>query len=412
MKKIHNEQGYTLLLTMVLITVVVLLFATFTMKALSQQKQVEQTDDNYEVTAIAEMGVEYYQAKILNVITKYAEETKDYILKNNLNLPEKSSEKTSYKQEQLRSMNDDIIAFLESSKVEKNFTNNSNFINYKISNIIEPVDSIQGLLEIDVTGRNKTKSKIITAKFEIPSDLEDYQNSNDPNNDSSNIGHLIIPPPLPEKQCSHITDISQCYFTSLNDFKKDSIQNKTLYFKLNKNETFPNSNNFNDFHSTLYIYGNSELNFDHISGNDIKLYTESNLTINKHFEMTNSLIETNKTITFDFNTGSDKKMLTNSTVLANYLEITQKKNEKYDLELIDTTFCLKKEPSDLTLSQIKLLGSSNVYVLKENISSSTQSGIVEYLPVKDFNSFCNLGSGSYNSISPSIDGLTAEIIYK
>ena len=37
---------------------------------MNQQKQVEKTDETYEVTAIAEMGVEYYQAKILNELKK------------------------------------------------------------------------------------------------------------------------------------------------------------------------------------------------------------------------------------------------------------------------------------------------------------------------------------------------------
>ena len=32
---------------------------------MNQQKQVEKTDETYEVLAIAEMGVEYYQARIL-----------------------------------------------------------------------------------------------------------------------------------------------------------------------------------------------------------------------------------------------------------------------------------------------------------------------------------------------------------
>ena len=68
MKKLQNEKGYTLILTLVIITIIVIFFSSFTLSAMNQQKQVEKTDENYEVTAIAEMGVEYYQAKVLNAI--------------------------------------------------------------------------------------------------------------------------------------------------------------------------------------------------------------------------------------------------------------------------------------------------------------------------------------------------------
>ena len=34
---------------------------------MNQQKQVEKTDETYEVTAIAEMGVEYYRAQIIHL---------------------------------------------------------------------------------------------------------------------------------------------------------------------------------------------------------------------------------------------------------------------------------------------------------------------------------------------------------
>ena len=65
MKTVQNEKGYTLLLTLVIIFIIIIFFSSFSLSAMNQQKQVEKTDENYEVTAIAEMGVEYYQAKYI-----------------------------------------------------------------------------------------------------------------------------------------------------------------------------------------------------------------------------------------------------------------------------------------------------------------------------------------------------------
>ena len=51
MKTVQNEKGYTLLLTLVIIFIIIIFFSSFSLSAMNQQKQVEKTDENYEVTS-------------------------------------------------------------------------------------------------------------------------------------------------------------------------------------------------------------------------------------------------------------------------------------------------------------------------------------------------------------------------
>lgn len=58
---VFRQDGYTLLLTLVLVVLLFLLTASFSIASMNQTKQIERTDDSFLATSIAEMGVEFYK---------------------------------------------------------------------------------------------------------------------------------------------------------------------------------------------------------------------------------------------------------------------------------------------------------------------------------------------------------------
>ncbi|QFF99577.1 hypothetical protein PB01_12455 [Psychrobacillus glaciei] len=168
MKKIRNEQGYTLLLTLVLVTLVVILFSTFTVKALSQQKQVEKTDDNYEATAIAEMGVEYYRVGILNLIAFYADDTKKK-LSNEEKLDDQKINEIKNKQMELLKV--DINSFLNSSVNNQIEVSNFPYLTTFRKSLLK-YNNVTSSWDLNVTGDIGKKSKIISTTFQLPDNLD------------------------------------------------------------------------------------------------------------------------------------------------------------------------------------------------------------------------------------------------
>lgn len=71
MKKLHNEQGYTLLITLGVLILITLFLTSFQVIAINNAKQIQSSDETYEVTSIAEMGVEYYAGGATYIIEQY-----------------------------------------------------------------------------------------------------------------------------------------------------------------------------------------------------------------------------------------------------------------------------------------------------------------------------------------------------
>lgn len=68
MERVKSENGYTLLITLGLIMMMMLFMFAFTRIAVSQKAQVEKTDTSIVTTALAEMGAEYYKEQIVSDI--------------------------------------------------------------------------------------------------------------------------------------------------------------------------------------------------------------------------------------------------------------------------------------------------------------------------------------------------------
>lgn len=70
MKMLRRQEGYTLLLVLVLVVLLLMVTASFTVASMNQKKQIDKTDEAIVATSLAEMGAEYYQLHITDLVKK------------------------------------------------------------------------------------------------------------------------------------------------------------------------------------------------------------------------------------------------------------------------------------------------------------------------------------------------------
>jgi hypothetical protein len=68
MKRINNERGATLIISLLLILLIVILTSSLGALAVTSLKQAQMTEDNLEMTNLAEMGVVYYNKEISDFV--------------------------------------------------------------------------------------------------------------------------------------------------------------------------------------------------------------------------------------------------------------------------------------------------------------------------------------------------------
>jgi len=274
MKTTQNEKGYILIFTLITIFIILMFLSTLTLKALNQNKQVEQTDTTYEVTAIAEMGVEYYHTKVLDAIKDASEEVNVIISNNTLTEDGKSS--------QINDVYKDLRTTVTSSSlynpIELEYNTKSFYLN-SIS-LTDP-ESGNPTLEITVIGKINEKTKSITAKFDFPSNLATKVIAGGGNslvtggnslfkvpNFSENVTDPFPPPGVakcPADQQEWMK--STCYTNYIQTLNK--FQDTTVYFTgTNIDDTVDNENFHNSF---LYVKGDFNIrNFN--NSKDVNFY--------------------------------------------------------------------------------------------------------------------------------------------
>ncbi|PZX07071.1 hypothetical protein C7437_101178 [Psychrobacillus insolitus] len=304
MKSVQNEKGYTLLLTLVIIFIIIIFFSSFSLSAMNQQKQVEKTDENYEATAIAEMGVEYYQTMTLNLIAKHSKIAKDNILglpADELN----NSSISNIKVTQMGLLKDEIRNIMSNSNSPNIEVSDSN--TFKITDYINETDSsipngeswtiyVTG----SVDGENKLKTKIISATFALPAGLNlvattltsgsgNEPGTGTPTEDSITFSPLVTIPTFPEVNSANIVDennmpIPPCNGNIQNNTCRDNSFNN-LGNLLNSNIYTDGSKNFEgngpsySLNSKVYINGN--LNFNNLNNQfkRLSLYASGTITM-------------------------------------------------------------------------------------------------------------------------------------
>ncbi|MBM7665432.1 hypothetical protein JOC25_001907 [Solibacillus kalamii] len=175
MKIIQNEKGYALLLTFITIILIVILTMSFSLRALNHNRLVEKTDMSYEATAVAEMGVEYYQARVLNLIKEYqtpgtlewTKVEKELNLLNNYikSTPTKDKGTEMYKRT-IESYINKALGYLEAD-IGNLLSSNINYMipgtQYKITRVL----SSNAPWKIEITGLSKEDNQVIDVEFQL-----------------------------------------------------------------------------------------------------------------------------------------------------------------------------------------------------------------------------------------------------
>jgi len=406
-KSVQNEKGYVLLLTLVIIFIIIIFFSSFAFSAMNQQKQVEKTDDNYEVTAIAEMGVEYYRAEILNLIKKYADLTLKALELNDTLPKEKRESIDTIKNRYMTKFYDEINTL--PLRKEVNPAPQKYFM-VKGRNIPN-IHNNQLIFEV-IGHLSDNNTKEIEVTFSLPIDLIEFKLSNDGGDEESSgsmNGKLVPPPdftktipdPFPPNGTKACSDINgnfnkvTCYTDNLLNFNK--FQETTLYYTGTKvNGTVDNENFHN---SIIYTKGNFEISnfnkskdvsfmingsgkFGTIESNgNVVIQTNNassfqNINIKKDLNLYINGFATFTTIDSEKNIPDKKEGLILYSKGASFMSINNLENSTFEIEGKTTfnqasSFINSKIHStgDVIASQLKFSDNSYVYFDK-NINQS------------------------------------------
>jgi len=193
MKYLRNQSGYALLISFAFILLLIIFMTSFSIRAANNYKQVEQTDDTYELTSIAEMGIEYYLAAITHKIASYQDSTtsegkylqgkvntiNNYIESQNKNkLTPSKSVIDGHINESMNKLISDVDDLLEIKcnhetstdsqlKTNPNCLQEPNGANFEI---IKSVKNNERTWTVSVVGKlpNINKTKVIEATYNIP----------------------------------------------------------------------------------------------------------------------------------------------------------------------------------------------------------------------------------------------------
>lgn len=351
MGKLSNQNGYTLILTLILIIVFVIFSSTFAISALNHQNLVEKTDEKYEVTAIAEMGIEYYQNSILNIVEEYRTNniTKNALNKliNYINNPPYVSGKLpdnyyemieQYKNEPMNSLNNAIKQHLVNSVGKEVTLIDGQQMYFKIISTT-PGDE-KDTWTIIVEGNNGIETKQISATFKIPETFQLITSGNGGDTPSIigeiNFKPLLSYPEFPETDYTKINNISECpndsksygsndtqYKCYLNEksdsntiTKLENIQNLNLYYvgktdiDANLNQSFKNLNNLfanqsinlpksygTKSNTSYYIKGDFNKSEPIENPNNATIYATGNITLKNINNMSSMEIYTYENLT-------------------------------------------------------------------------------------------------------------------
>lgn len=406
MKKLQNEKGYTLLLTLVIITILIIFFSSFTLSAMNQQKQVEKTDENYEVVAIAEMGVEYYRAKIVNIINDQKEHLRNELVNNakkDNDNPLKQTEKDII-DKHVGIVITNSNALMPALPISVNSETDSEIIFQLLQLKGNPSDKS---IKIEVQGNLADRNSSITAEFEIPDDLVVGTPSGSDNY------HLFTLPTKPDKACVEMT-ISPCFSTSAPDIK--SINNISMWIEKNSIKLEKDTGSSTNFNSNLFLIGQPYFD-SKIIGSNINIYSSKDLKFNNHVDISNSKIEINENLNLNSNSSgnNDKTQFSSSTILANGFTINTSNNNYFLKITSGTKLCFKDKTKVNNLDRIDTDSTSFVYILDKEITGGSGNNTnKQYLSETDFISKCNLiknSSKEYISNTLNLEEITTSVTY-
>lgn len=264
MKYIRSTQGYTLLLTLILVVLLLMITATFTMASMNQAKQVVKTDDSIVATSMAEMGVEHY-TQLIDELVK----TNTEAIASRYSVPENNKTYATIRQEQYTIFTNEILSY--EGQVKNLAPSNHKYTLTDVSNF---VNNNQGIsFSINITGTSGENSTTIKVDFSF--------------NNVLNPLSVVMSDPSPQnfesfsKIVNDYPEYVEVYDSGNYANHVSFPANKILYFSIDT--TFGQAFN------------------DGMNGN--KVYSVSQLLFLKHTNFTNVNLEANN-LRLDFNNTS------------------------------------------------------------------------------------------------------------
>jgi len=271
----NNESGYTLLLTLALILIITSFIGTLSFLTLNQQTQVEKTDEDFLLSDITEMGIEYYRSRVFEDYVRVIKQVKKNINEELNNFPEKYETKKEVEdleiEKELEGIRD-LKAILCTDEAR------ANLCAYEVRAI--PIEEpkltfslIESPYEFESTetyiqykflieGSNSVNQEKYSFNIRLPKNLVDLSVTN-PGNGSGTIDYSktikdpVFTPPLGTEYCDKNYTNTICVNNS--DKKKETIGdifNSTIYYTDDSVVRSENKHNFND--SLIYFDGNLE----------------------------------------------------------------------------------------------------------------------------------------------------------
>ena len=329
MKKLHNEQGYALLVTLGVIILITLFLTSFQVIAVNNAKQIQSSDETYEATSIAEMGVEYYEGGATYIVEQYmdtstekgkltekaVEDINNYII-NQKGKPVDQSIIDNYKKILIENILKDLNDF---------FKTTPNDVFYKLVNVQE-VDKKYALhpkyhkwlFTVEGKTPNSSRTQKIAAElslenFEIivrdllvengeeqsitiPEQKFATENRTKNLSKGSFLGNNYTAEILDNPTNAYISSMGNIEIGGINNMgsmeivvnKNMKINNATDFNNLNLSATTVNFNNLNKiFKTTINVFGDAKIPI--LSDfSDSKVFIKGDLTVSHKLELNNN----------------------------------------------------------------------------------------------------------------------------
>lgn len=324
MKTILKQEGYTLLLTLVLTVLLFLITATLSITFINQNKQVAATDSSFVATSVAEMGIEYYHQTISKILIDELENSNDDFTLI-LNSTSTNSEKVLAINNRIKSIESNVaqsITNLKTSSVPILVDDVDN--QYVLSDVIynKELSTIKFSVISTILNENKNISKEIQATLSVPKIAEYQPSQGTGNGDGSNNETKFPFVSLPVFTESYISDNPNCKTTNPNNINCTAVsgqsysktKNSKIYFPLtnlnvsgpfentdvifsgNLNQTIP----INGSLKGLSIFTNGSAKFNSsIEGDHLVIFSKKDLTLHGINNQNNSKLTSLETITIE-----------------------------------------------------------------------------------------------------------------
>lgn len=273
MKQLRNEQGYVLVLVLLLVVFILTLTAAFMRGSISNAKQEREVDTNHLSVVTAEMGVDFYRAIIVNAYEDSKVELNGIMKnavqeitsqRNAMQSAEKTEQQIKEALLQIEKQKRLKVATTIQDRVGKQYSNTSapellmNNTHFSKTNIgwLEVNENVV-LLQFNIEGKHSGKEAQLksTMDFTIPRLLtDDGQLLVNQSDDWFNQSFTFIDKPT--TSCSGNVTGETCYTNNSSFFK--SANNSILYFTQNI-ELTNGSEGKNFQNSIVYSVGNAIL---------------------------------------------------------------------------------------------------------------------------------------------------------